>query len=281
MKGKIIAAIGIAALVILVSYMVLIPQGVSSGKPMAKVTLTVTDITNGDDFVAELNLGDPTNQLAVTKPVIPLRPLATVSGDQVNLSVASSHVYDIAMSAVFTYTGTHISTYKNATFSVFADKSVGGSQWVMYNDQTLAKVKSRTSGSGGDPVASSLSSWDFVANSTKDIAASPGQAGLDMLSPFVFMGQRTVAGAMNAEVIHGADLNMWNIHLRIAVTGTDEAGTPVTGHVDAGLIIRAHISDTGGSISVTIDSMKAGVEDTTTGNVLTMFPMSATREAWT
>jgi hypothetical protein len=265
MKAKILIVIIVAAVLLIAAYAMFIPSGIDDKKPMALITVSLTDTTDGSVLTADLNVGDPTNQLSVIKPMVQMKPL---SAYEQTVHVYSTHQYTLQIKAIFTYNGERIKSYSNATFIVFAQKSINGAEYCMYNDEILTQVNSKGAGQGGDPVSSELVRSDFFFTITDTIPSAPSteSVGMNPEDPYYCYGKSTAGGALDTQLLRGVDLDDWMIHCAIRVAGLGDGGEPVTGEVEAALQIHADVAESAGTISVSVDEMFANVNDGALGD---------------
>lgn len=260
MKGKIVIAIVVAALVVFMGYALLIPQGVSGNKPMAMITVNLKDETSGNVVTANTNLGDPSNTLSVITPRVQMKPLTTYNQ---TVQVESTHQYTLLLKAFFNYSGKSIKTYNEASFKVLGQKSINGQEYVMYTNAIINNVKTYGGGPSGGGSGGATPRAAFFFNSTQKIAAQPGSdsMGMDQADPFYSYGTPTYSGVLAPLVLTGAVLDMWVIHIEIKVSGTGLAGENVTGTVKGDLVLHASVTDTTAGISVSVNGMSATVSD--------------------
>ncbi len=274
MKGKIIAALIVAALVAVVAFAVLVPPGVDKSRPMAVVTIDLKDDTNGNVLTADTNLGDPSNTLSVITPTVQMRPLTTYNQ---TVEVESTHHYSLALKAIFSYSGKYIKTYQDANFIVSGQKSINGQMYVLYTNAIISNVKA-----AGSPISggSGVSNAAFFFNGTNSIAPTPGtdSTGMDPMDPFYCFGTPTFSGVLAPTLLLGSNLDMWVFHVKISVHGIGQTGANVTGTVSGELVLHASVIDTTAGITITVGGMSANVSDVGMPATVMIIPMCVVRE---
>ena len=236
-------AVGLVTIVILA--IVLIPSGISSSRPNGLLTIYLKNDATGQEYKAELSLGQPTNTMSVFKPVVNFHPL-TLYGNQ-TIPVVNLDRYSFRMSVDFSYGGTDITTFDSARADFYAICHTG--LFVVTPTMYASTTQSYKMTVLSVPYSSSL--------------PAPGETltiNTSATDPFYKLMTGTIGQSSSADGnrLVGADLNYLKISLEVLVYGTDINGKAVVGSMDALMTIRT-TSGALGSISVTIDSMNASV----------------------
>ncbi len=242
----------IGALVI-VGFLVMmyaIPSGIKGGEPQASITLFIEDLGTEGVASAQVVVGEPSNSMSFVKPSSGFQPLTSWSGSQ-TVTVYKDHVYAIWASVSFQYSGDKIKSYTNAYVDFLATRNSGQAlfltqtQWdAHFNDivdTTMAKyrVNPASVGMPGVPVVVTMSASDAWTH----IITNPSK-------PASYGSPWTITGAS----LDGATLSAW-----VTVKGIALDDTTITATVDGVLTIHADFKEAGGTISISVDSMSAGV----------------------
>ncbi len=245
--------VGAVLVVGILAFVYLMPgSGVKGDQPQAEITVFVTDLTTGEEASALVTVGEPSG-LSFVKQKVEFKPLATWEGTQ-DIQIYPSHKYSVRAQVTFKYTGTNIGSYSSARAMFDATpsytnyvmitqtqfNSMGG--LLLTNDMCRLTVTQSTGLTS--PMTLSMTTtdtWVYQAtiNSASWKTPSPSTTSWDYLT--------------------GLNLAGVTINCKVIVAGTSAQGVPATAEVTAKLYIRTTFLTETGSISLSIDSMSAGV----------------------
>lgn len=272
MIGKI--GLGIVAVVVVAVLMVgyVVPYGIEGDNPTASVGIYVQDITEAGDIMnANVDIGQPSNTLALKRPDIPFRSLQTF---EQTLTVEATHQYVIWLDVTFDYVGERIATYEQVVVTVIAMS--GGN--MLLNSQMLSEAGAGARGGNNNTL---------IISSGLPVGTPPFEYGMSPSDPYIGANSVVSKTAGAYHVIFGADQEAvyepgfaWLpdklvspagigiegivIDCTVTIYGTANDGTKVIGTVTATLVLHADIGasePSGGGISVTITDMGAGIRE--------------------
>jgi len=258
----------VIVVIAIIALALVIPSTVSSKKPSAEISVVITDLTTGNGLQAAALVGSSSNGLSVYKPIIPFKPLAEFTQ---NTSVLSTHRYSVALKALFTYGGTNIKSFNNCTVYIVAEKSINGKMYCMWNQLIIGKVG--PAGPGDVTTAPYVYNFFYIGTNSIAVNASKDSTGMNPDDPYTQWGAMSwdtlgllgggagsLPGGSSLKPITGADLDGWVFHCKIVVSATDMGGATVTGTVTADLLLHATVTQTGGSVNLTVNGMTANTK---------------------
>lgn len=271
MKGKILVG-AIAVLIVAVfAFGFLIPYGIEASAPRATVQIYVQDVEeNGDIMSASVDIGQPSNTLALKRPDISFKPLMAFNQ---TVKVYPTHQYKIWVTVTFDYTGKDIKTYDRAEATILAKNGL----MMLINTHIL-----NTGGAPGGPTgatpARTVDSFKLVST-VSPVGTPPIALGMDPADPYFGANTIESTGVTMYKLIYGTPqapqapsdgsaggigIEGITIDCTVAVYGTANDGTAIVGTVTATLVLHADTSvgGTGGSISVSVTDMGAGISGT-------------------
>ena len=245
--GKYILAIGI---VVIFAFAYLIPVGVKGSEPQADITVYITDVGTGDTFSSTLTVGEPSNSLSFKKTDKAFKPLTEYTQ---NVVVYASHNYLVYASVTFRYSGERIDTY-NLAYARFSAKTNDGRACLNFYQVAILAGTALT-----DTNIKLNTTYDGIPTSPMIIVmAHTGILGTpNQWSVVATMG---ITNWLDSDVgLTGALLDSCRIYVDVKVEGTASDGTPVRGTVSATLRLICDFQTEGGTISVVVDGMSAGI----------------------
>ena len=245
--------IGAVIIVGILSFVYLMPgNGVKGDQPQAEITVFIMDLTTGEQASALVTVGEPSG-LSFVKQKVEFKPLATWEGTQ-NVQIYPHHKYAIRAQITFKYTGTNIASYTSARASF--DATPAGSQWVM---MTQAQYNSMS----GQYLTNDL--CRLTVSQTSGLA-SPMTLSMTTTDIWVYQGFINTPGWKTAnpsttswDYLTGLNIAGSIINAKVVVLGTSTQGVSTTAEVTAKLYFATTYLDEVGSISLSVDSMSAGI----------------------
>jgi hypothetical protein len=244
---------GAVIIVGILGFVYLMPgNGVKGDEPQAEITVFITDLTTGEQASALVTVGEPSG-LSFVKQKVEFKPLATWEGTQ-DIQIYPSHKYAIRAQVTFRYTGTNIGSYTSARASF--DATPSQTNYVMITQTQFSSM-------GGQLLTNDLCRLTIPQSSG---LTSP--MTLSMTTTDIWVYQATINSASwktpspsttSWDYLTGLNLAGVTINCKVIVSGTSAQGIPATAEVTAKLYIRTAFLTETGSISLTVDSMSAGV----------------------
>jgi hypothetical protein len=245
--------IGAVIIVGILGFVYLMPgNGVKGDEPQAEITVFITDLTTGEQASALVTVGEPSG-LSFVKQKVEFKPLAAWSGTQ-DIQIYPSHKYAVRAQVTFRYTGTNIASYTSARASFDATPSY--TNYVMI---TQAQYNSM----GGQ-----LLTNDMCRLTISQTSGLTSPMTLSMTTTDIWVYQATINSASwkttspsttSWDYLTGLHLGGVTINCKVVVLGTSTQGVPATAEVTAKLYLRTTFLTEVGSITLSVDSMSAGV----------------------
>lgn len=239
----IIIAIGVAALLL---FMYVVPTGVSKGEPSATITIYVQDLDTGLTISGEVVAGEPTNELAVLRPSTELLTTFYQS-----VEIYPDHAYSIWLSVDFSYTGEDIMSWDSASVS-YCGKIVQPESYLLINDYMNSNLGALRY--PYDPLK-------YPSIMTREDVGTPPitMTSTDPFDRYYETGRIIFPDTVRP--LLGENLDGTTLYCTVSVTGTNTLNNPVTGTVSATLVLSASLVDDKSVVTVTIDGMNSGIDD--------------------
>ena len=245
--------IGAIVVVGMLAFIYLIPGGAVKGdQPQADITVFITDLTTGEQASAMVTVGEPSG-LSIVKPKAEFKPLAAWSGSQA-VSIYPSHKYAIRAQVTFRYTGTNIASYQSA--QAMFDATPSYSNFVMITQAQFTSM-------GGLSLTNAM--CKLTVTQTTGLT-SPMTLSMTTDNIWVYQAAINVPGWKTAtptttswDYLTGSHIGGTQINCKVIVRGTSPQGQSTSAEVDAVLYFKTTFLAEVGSISLSVDSMSAGV----------------------
>jgi len=237
----------------MLAFMYVIPgSGVKADQPQAEITVFITDLTTGEQASALVTVGEPSG-LSFVKQKVEFKPLATWEGTQ-KVKIYFTHKYAVWAQITFKYTGTNIASYTSA--QAMFDATPSGSQWVM---MTQAQFNSMS----GQYLTNELCKLTVTKTSG---LTSPMSISMDSTQPWVYQGwinsptwKTANPSTTSWDYLTGGKIGGAQINCKVIVRGTSTMNIPAYAEVTAKLYFQTEFLAETGSISLSVDSMSAGI----------------------
>lgn len=245
--------VGAIIVVGILAFAYLIPgSGIKDSEPQADITVFIEDLTTGDQASSLVTVGEPSG-LSFVKPKAEFKPLETWRGQQ-QVKVYPTHKYSVWAQVTFRYTGTNIGSYSSA--QAFFDANTGTTTNVMITQNQYNTMS-------GQYLTNDLCRLTVLQSSG---LTSPMTLKMDSTQPWVYqarindVGWKTSAPSTTSwDYLTGLHLSGTQINCKVIVRGTSNQGQPAYAEVSAQLTLMIEFLEEGGTISLSVDSMSAGV----------------------